>query len=56
MSSALERRVCDTSCFKMVDDAVTWLVARKIIELAQRGIIDGATLTKLTLQEFRYDD
>jgi hypothetical protein len=40
----------------MVDDAATRLVARKIVELAQRGIIDAATLTKLTLQEFKYDD
>ena len=34
----------------------TRLVAQKIIELAQRVIIDAATLTKLTLQEFKYED
>jgi hypothetical protein len=55
MSSALES-VCDTLRLKMVDDAATRLIAQKIIELAQRGIIDAATLTKLTLQEFKYDD
>ena len=55
MSSALES-VCDTLRLKMVDDAATRLVAQKIIELAQRGIIDTATLTKLTLQEFKCDD
>ena len=55
MSSALES-VCDTLRLKMVDDAATRLVAQKIIELAQRGIIDTATLTKLTLQEFKYED
>jgi hypothetical protein len=55
MSSALES-VCDTLRLKMVDDAATRLVAQKIIELAQRGIRDSATLTKLTLQEFKYDD
>ena len=55
MSRALES-VCDTLRLKMVDDAATRLVAQKIIELAQRGIRDSATLTKLTLQEFKYDD
>jgi hypothetical protein len=55
MSSALES-VCDTLRLKMVDDAATRLVAQKIIELAQRGITDAATLTKLTLQEFKHDD
>jgi len=55
MSSALES-VCDTLRLKMVDDAATRLVAQKIIELAQRGVRDPATLTKLTLKEFKYDD
>jgi len=54
MSSALEN-VCDTLALKMLDDAATRLVAEKIIELAQRGIRDAATLTKMTLREFKYD-
>jgi hypothetical protein len=55
MSSALGS-VCGTLRLKMVDDPATRLVAQKIIELARRGIIDAATLTRLTLQEFKYDD
>jgi hypothetical protein len=55
MSSALES-VCETLRLKMIDDAATRLVAQKIIELAQRGVHHANTLTKLTLQEFKYDD
>jgi hypothetical protein len=55
MSCALQT-VCDTLRLKMVDDAATRLVAQKIIELAQRGVRDAATLAKLTLQEFKYYD
>jgi hypothetical protein len=40
----------------MVDDAATRLIAQKIIELAQRGVRDPATLAKLTLKQFKYDD
>jgi hypothetical protein len=54
MSSALES-VCDALALKMVDDAATRLVAEKIIELAQRGVRDAATLTKMTLRKFKYD-
>jgi hypothetical protein len=51
MSAALQS-VCDT--LKMVDDAATRLVARKIIELTQRGVRDAATLQTMTLKEFKY--
>jgi hypothetical protein len=54
MSAALQS-VCDTLSLKMVDDAATRLVARKIIELAQRGVRDAATLRAMTLKEFKYE-
>ena len=41
MSEAL-KSVCDTLSLKVVDDAATRLVARKIIELTQRGVRDAA--------------
>jgi hypothetical protein len=54
MSMALES-VCETLRLKLVDDAATRLVASKIIELAERGVKDAATLTTMTLREFKYD-
>jgi hypothetical protein len=54
MSEAL-KSVCDTLSLKAVDDAATRLVARKIIELTQRGVRDVATLQAMTLSEFKYD-
>jgi hypothetical protein len=52
MSEAL-KGVCDTLSLKMVDDAATRLVAQKIIELAQRGVRDVATLQSMALSEFK---
>jgi hypothetical protein len=54
MSEAL-RGVCDTLRLKLVDDAATRLVAQKIIELAQRGVRDAATLQAMTLKEFKHE-
>ena len=54
MSAALQS-VCDTLSLKMVDDAATRLVARKIIELTQRGVRDAAALRVMTLKEFKYE-
>ena len=54
MSEALQS-VCDTLSLKAVDDAATRLVARKIIELAQRGVRDAAALRVMTLKEFKYE-
>jgi hypothetical protein len=53
MSTALES-VCNTLRLKMVDDAATRLVAQKVIELPERGVLDAATLTQMTLQEFKH--
>ena len=54
MSEALQS-VCDTLSLKVVDDAATRLVARKIIELTQRGVRDAAALRAMTLREFKYE-
>lgn len=54
MSAALQS-VCDTLSLKMVDDAATRLVARKIVELAQRGVRDADALRVMTLKEFKYE-
>ena len=54
MSEAL-KSVCDTLSLNAVDDAATRLVARKIIELAQRGVRDAAALRAMTLKEFKYE-
>jgi hypothetical protein len=54
MSEAL-KSVCDTLSLKAVDDVATRLVARKIIELTQRGVRDVATLQAMTLNEFKYE-
>jgi hypothetical protein len=53
MSLALES-VCDTLNLRLTDDANTRLVASKIIELAQRGVRDAATLSAMTLKEFKH--
>lgn len=50
MSTALQR-VCDTLRLRMVDDAMTRLVAEKIIELAERGVRDADKLYAMTLTE-----
>ena len=54
MSEALQS-VCDTLSLKVVEDAATRLVARKIIELAQRDVRDAAALRAMTLKEFKYE-
>jgi hypothetical protein len=54
MSEAL-RGVCATPRLKMIDDAATRLVAEKIIELAQGGVVDVATLQAMTLKAFNYE-
>jgi hypothetical protein len=53
MSLALET-VCQKLDLTMADDPNTRLVASKIIELAQRGVRDAATLSKMTLKEFKH--
>ena len=54
MSAALET-VCQKLGLHIVDDPATRHVAQKIIELAQRGIQDAATLTAAALSEFKTD-
>jgi hypothetical protein len=50
MSTALQR-VCDTLRLRLVDDAMTRLVAEKIIEHAERGVRDADRLYAMTLAE-----
>jgi hypothetical protein len=53
MSEALEG-VCETLNLKLADGPETQLVAQKVIELAQRGVRDVATLRTMTLSVFKY--
>jgi len=53
MSLALES-VCGTLKLRLTDNPNTRLVASKIIELAQRGVRDGTTLSAMTLKEFKH--
>jgi hypothetical protein len=50
MSIALET-VCEKLGLNLTDDPATRLVASKIIELAQRGVRDAATLSEMTLKD-----
>jgi hypothetical protein len=54
MSEAL-KGACETLSLKLADGPETRLVAQKIIELAQRGVRDAATLQTMTLSEFKYE-
>jgi hypothetical protein len=54
MSVAL-KSVCETLSVELADGLETRLVAKKIIELAQRGVRDVATLTTMALSAFRYE-
>jgi hypothetical protein len=54
MSEAL-KGVCETLSLTLADGPETRLVAQKIIELAQRGVRDIATLQAMTLSEFKYE-
>lgn len=53
MSGAYES-VCKTLGLNLTNDLVTQAVAEKIIEYAQRGIDDMATLSDMTLQAFNH--
>lgn len=44
--------VCGALGLNPGDDPATRIIAEKIIELAQRGIRDAATLQSMTLSEF----
>lgn len=54
MSLALER-VCATLNLPVQDDPATQLVAKKIVELAQRGL-RGNALSSTTLKEFKCEE
>ena len=46
--------VCQKLNLTMADDPNTRRVASKIIALAQRGVRDAATLSTMTLKEFKH--
>jgi hypothetical protein len=50
--SAAFIRACETMGLSVMDDPATRLVARTIIDLAERGVRDAETLLKMTLREF----
>ncbi len=47
---------CKALQLELRDDPATRLVARTIIELAERGLRDAQELLDMTLREFRADD
>jgi hypothetical protein len=51
--SAAFVRACEALRLELRDDPATRLVARTIIELAERGLRDAETLLDMTLREFR---
>jgi hypothetical protein len=53
MSLALET-VCGKFGIELIDEPATRVIAQKIIELAQRGVRDTATLTEMTLKELKH--
>jgi hypothetical protein len=53
MSRAL-RLVCDALALKDQDNAAATGAAEKIVELAQRGVRDGPTLTAQALKELAH--
>jgi hypothetical protein len=53
--SLAQETVCAKLALKLTDDRATRLVASKIIELAQRGVRDAATLSTMTLEELELD-
>jgi hypothetical protein len=53
MSGAYEA-VCRELGLNLTDDPATRAVAEKIVEYAQRGVADRATLSKMTLLAFSH--
>jgi hypothetical protein len=53
MSLALET-VCGKFGMKLADEPATRVVALKIIDLAERGVRDAATLTEMALKELKH--
>jgi hypothetical protein len=51
MSAALVR-ACEALQLRIIDDAATRMVARTIIDLAERGVRDTEMLTAMALREF----
>jgi len=56
MSCALESVCEELGLRSIIDDAATRIVARRVIEYAQRGVRDADTLRAMVLKEFKVDD
>ena len=54
MSLALET-VCDTLNLRLTDDPKTRFMASKVMELTQGGVRNEATLSAMTLKEFKHN-
>jgi hypothetical protein len=52
MSLALEQ-VCEVMGLRVVDDAMTRLVAQKVIELVQRGVKGADEIQRLAVNELK---
>jgi hypothetical protein len=53
--SAAFVKVCESLQLNVMDDPATRLVARTVIDLAQRGLRDAESLVEMTLREFGAD-
>jgi hypothetical protein len=53
--SVVFERVCAELGLRDKDDPATRLVASKIIELAQSGVLDAARLRSMTRKEFKLE-
>lgn len=51
--SAAFIRACDALRLELRDDPATRVVARTIIDMAERGLRDSETLLEMALREFR---
>jgi hypothetical protein len=53
--SAAFVRTCEALRLEVIDDPATRLVAKTIIELAERGFRDADALSEMSLREFGID-
>ncbi len=53
--SLVFENVCEAMGLKTTEDPATTIVAKKVIELAERGVRDVVTLYTMTLREFSFE-
>lgn len=54
--SLVFENVCEAMGLKTTEDPATTIVAKKVIELAERGVRDVVTLYTMTLREFSFEE